>query len=73
MKESRAEEGQLPTAIDHQGVPPLLAARAQLVDVLAIEEHEAEHIPGVISTPLKDLNLGDDNDQGDVVERIAKV
>ena len=46
----------IPTEIDRQRVQQLLAAGTQLVDVLPAEEHEAEHIPGAISIPLKELN-----------------
>ena len=46
----------MPTGIDRHGVQRLLATGAQLVDVLPVEEHEAEHIAGAISLPLKNLN-----------------
>ena len=46
----------MPTEIDRREVQRLLGAGAQLVDVLPAEEYEAEHIPGAISIPLKDLN-----------------
>lgn len=34
----------------------LLAQGAQLVDVLAADEYELDHLPGAISIPLRDLN-----------------
>ena len=46
----------MPTEIDRREVQRLLGAGAQLVDVLPAEEYEAEHIPGAISIPLKELN-----------------
>lgn len=39
---------------DH--VQRLLAAGAQLVDVLPADEYEAEHLPGALSIPLKTLD-----------------
>ncbi len=46
----------MPTEIDRHGVQRLLAANAQLVDVLPVEEYAAEHIAGALSLPLKTLN-----------------
>ena len=46
----------MPTEIDRREVRRLLEQGAQLVDVLPAEEYEAEHIPGAISIPLKELN-----------------
>jgi len=34
----------------------LLAAGAQLVDVLPPPEYEEEHLPGAVNIPLKQLN-----------------
>lgn len=34
----------------------LLAQGAQLVDVLAADEYELDHLPGAISIPLRELN-----------------
>lgn len=42
--------------IDRQRVQELVQQGAQLVDVLGAREYEAEHIPGAISIPLKNLN-----------------
>ena len=33
-----------------------LAQGAQLVDVLPIDDYEADHLPGAINIPLKELN-----------------
>ena len=33
-----------------------LAQGAQLVDVLAADEYELDHLPGAISIPLRELN-----------------
>ena len=46
----------MPTESDLRRVRRLLAAGAQLVDVLPGEEYEADHMPGAISIPLKELN-----------------
>ena len=45
----------MPQAIDIDGIGQLLAAGAQLVEVLPAEEFEEEHLPGAISIPLKQL------------------
>ena len=45
----------MPQAIDIDGIRQLLAAGAQLVEVLPAEEFEEEHLPGAISIPLKQL------------------
>ncbi len=37
-------------------VERLLAAGAQLVDVLPREEYEEEHLPGAINIPLEELD-----------------
>ncbi len=46
----------MPTEIDRHEVQRLLAAGAQLVDVLPAEEYAAEHIEGALSLPLKELD-----------------
>ena len=46
----------MPTVIDRHAVQELVQQGAQLVDVLAMREYEAEHIPGAINVPLKTLN-----------------
>jgi rhodanese-related sulfurtransferase len=45
----------MPQAIDIDEIRPLLAAGAQLVEVLPAEEFEEEHLPGAINIPLKQL------------------
>ncbi len=45
----------MPTFIDRQEVQRLVAAGAQLVEVLPQDEYEEEHLPGAISIPLKTL------------------
>jgi rhodanese-related sulfurtransferase len=42
--------------IDNAGVRELLAAGAQLVEVLPEEEYREEHIPGAVNIPLKKLD-----------------
>ncbi len=42
--------------IDRVRVQELLAAGAQLVEVLPIDDYEDEHLPGAINIPLKQLN-----------------
>ena len=43
-------------AIDRDEVQRLLAAGAQLVEVLPPAEYEEEHLPGAINIPLKQLD-----------------
>jgi rhodanese-related sulfurtransferase len=45
----------MPTFIDRQEVQRLVAAGAQLVEVLPQDEYEDEHLPGAINIPLKTL------------------
>jgi Alkylmercury lyase/Rhodanese-like domain len=51
-----ARGGVMPTAIDRDEVQRLLAAGAQLVEVLPAPEFEEEHLPGAINIQLKELN-----------------
>jgi rhodanese-related sulfurtransferase len=44
------------TLVDRDGVRELLEQAAQLVEVLPAKDHDAEHIPGAISIPLKILS-----------------
>ena len=46
----------MPIVIDRHAVQQLVQQGAQVVDVLAVREYEAEHIPGAINIPLKTLN-----------------
>ncbi len=46
----------MPIAVTRDEVQRLLAAGAQLVDVLPADEYTAEHIAGAVNLPLKDLN-----------------
>lgn len=46
----------MPTDVQHDEVRRMVAAGAQLVDVLPAAEYGAEHITGAISIPLKGLN-----------------
>ena len=45
----------MPEAVDRARVSDLVAAGAQLVDVLPRHEYEAEHLPAAINLPLKTL------------------
>ena len=45
----------MPQAIDIDEVRELLAAGAQLVEVLPAKEFEEERLPGAVSIPLKQL------------------
>jgi rhodanese-related sulfurtransferase len=53
----------VPTPVDRQHVQELIAAGAQIVEVLPAAEYEEEHLPGAINLPLKQLN-------GDTVRRL---
>lgn len=46
----------MPVDVDREAVARLVAAGAQLVEVLPREEYEPEHLPGAINLPLKELN-----------------
>ena len=46
----------MPTQIDRDEVERLVAAGAQLIEVLKAEEYEKEHLPGAINIPLKKLD-----------------
>jgi len=43
-------------AIDRKQVQELVAAGAQLVEVLPRDEYEEERLPGAVNIPLKELN-----------------
>ncbi|MGH2614162.1 MAG: rhodanese-like domain-containing protein [Thermomicrobiales bacterium] len=46
----------MPREIQREEVRRLVAAGAQLVDVLPRAEYDAEHIAGALNIPLKELN-----------------
>jgi rhodanese-related sulfurtransferase len=46
----------MPTAVDREEVRRLVAAGAQLVEMLPAAEFEEEHLPGAINIPLKELD-----------------
>ncbi len=46
----------MPIDIQHDDVQRLVAAGAQLVDVLPRAEYDTEHIAGAINIPLKELD-----------------
>lgn len=46
----------MPSDIQRDEVRRLVAAGAQIVDVLPRAEYEAEHIAGAINIPLKELD-----------------
>jgi phage shock protein E len=43
----------MPTEIDRDEVQRLIAAGAQLVEVLPADEYEEDHLPGAINLPLR--------------------
>ena len=45
----------MPESVDRHRVQHLVAAGAQLVEVLPRHEYDAEHLPSAISLPLKTL------------------
>jgi len=59
----------MPTQIDRDEVRRLVAAGAQLVEVLKREEYEKEHLPGAINIPLKKL----DSETAQVLDRSRPV
>lgn len=46
----------MPKDIDRAGLRSMVAAGAQLVEVLPAEEYLEEHLPGAISLPLRRLD-----------------
>jgi rhodanese-related sulfurtransferase len=46
----------MPTEIHRDDVRRLVADGAQLVEVLPAQEYAAEHLPGAINIPLKQLD-----------------
>ncbi len=46
----------MPAGIDRSRLQELVAAGAQLVEVLPRDEYEDEHLPGAVNIPLKELN-----------------
>ncbi len=46
----------MPTTIDRSQVRRLVDEGAQLVEVLPQREYEAEHLPGAINIPLRQLD-----------------
>ncbi len=46
----------MPTDLHRSEVQRLVTQGAQLVEVLPSEEYEAQHLPGAISIPLKQLD-----------------
>ena len=46
----------MPTSIDLSRLQELLERGAQLVEVLPAAEYAAEHLPGAINMPLKQLD-----------------
>jgi len=48
----------VPIEIDREEVQRLVAAGAQLVEVLGAREYEEEHLPGAISLPLRHIDAG---------------
>lgn len=45
----------MPTGIGAEEVGALVAAGAQLVEVLPREEYEEAHLPGALNLPLREL------------------
>jgi len=46
----------MPTSIGLRELKRLLDAGVQLVDVLGRDEYAAEHLPGAVNLPLKELH-----------------
>jgi rhodanese-related sulfurtransferase len=45
----------MPREIDRDGVRRLAAQGAQLVEVLSASEYAADHLPGAVNLPLREL------------------
>ncbi len=59
----------MPNEIARAEVQRLLAAGAQLVDVLPSTDHEEEHIAGALSIPLRDI----DREAPEILDRTKPV
>jgi len=46
----------MPREIDREEVRRLLAAGAQLVEVLPLDEYRDDHLPGAIHIPLRNIS-----------------
>ena len=46
----------MPTEVHRNEVRRLVDTGAQLVEVLPPQEYEAEHLPGAVNIPLKQMN-----------------
>ena len=46
----------MPKDIDREGLRRMVAAGAQLVEVLPAEEYAEDHLPGAISLPLRRID-----------------
>ncbi|MFL6094759.1 MAG: rhodanese-like domain-containing protein [Blastococcus sp.] len=46
----------MPTAVTREQVRDLVAAGAQLVEVLPAREYRWAHLPGAVNLPLKELD-----------------
>jgi rhodanese-related sulfurtransferase len=46
----------MPTVIDRSQLRKLRREGAQLVEVLSAREYDAEHLPGAINIPLRELD-----------------
>jgi rhodanese-related sulfurtransferase len=46
----------MPTAVTREQVRDLVAAGAQLVEVLPAGEYRSAHLPGAVNLPLKELD-----------------
>ena len=50
----------MPTSVTRAQVRDLLAADAQLVEVLPADEYRWAHLPGAVNLPLKELDARTD-------------
>lgn len=50
----------MPTTVPRERVRELVAAGAQLVEVLPADEYRWAHLPGAVNLPLKDLDARTD-------------
>ena len=48
----------MPTSVIRLQVRDLVAAGAQLVEVMPAEEYRWAHLPGAVNLPLKELDAG---------------
>ena len=59
----------MPERVDRERVRELMAAGAQVIEVLPREEYEEQHLPGAIHVPLRRI----EKEAGEVLDRFRPI